>query len=1290
MTIKPRILGCPFFFDFPGNPANPKETITRRIVSIATRSIFSPRHTPVFPSNNHANCKCFSIGTLYSQSQPILPGKRAEIKSTKAFREEIHNFAPMKGESFRLPEIDQGKPEFSLFEGLTQKAGVRENKVFGDFSKYQKNPKIKPWNFLLEKLPDPDLNFKFLFKYLNKTSIEEPSLVSWNFPDSAISFSPGKTESEARFHENEVIFSRIQSYNPDLGFKLFAASEKIFNIAHENKETPIEETFFHSLIKSYQKLKPSTKSTVTLTGNFETRYEIGRNLILEAKTRVEPMCRDINPRQIEHKKIYHFARSSASPDFYHKITSAKEPVVNFRLELPARQQKKVFFTSTPGQIISTADNIQTLPDQKQFSTLRLFSKPLQQRLRLKLKRAGFRQREPEMNLLNTYRPEACFKPEKILKKPSSRSGFQISTHELLADFASKNLRRIFSKNRFAIKKTIFRFLTKSQARFCQTLLRKILHPSLPCPPAVAPLIRQVWRGTVAEKAQTASCFKVPVKLGEDFVQLLGRPGSFLMSLTRLDFTNISLPENRRRLKSPAGKFNIYHVESNCHCGDTGLNFLNFPGDFKKEFVEKISRRSRLATQPRTLKPKTETTATVKIKQKVELANQAILPKMFACTEGIEACLEIRSCLPKAIISELPLAMHALTGKSKERITQNHIVPPPDWQFKNRPFVCRLRLLPYPFGFPELSTPDFSLHLVLTAFKPCIRILNLASIRATGYNFQLSYRSFRSRFSLKDPQQWLFSGFNGRTHRALKVEYHQAAYPVEQLLKQLAKPKDFKFAWLEDENEHLSIDLPGISGMRATGQEKFPFPGQPVRLDFQPEKIEEFKPSLCQIKRMLARHYYPVCRDSIPMPWRISNRKNFGLIEKFSDTGAYFADKFGLVQHDDFSELRQPEIFAFLFQFAMAASAVRNLNPAYRGLFRQFFFPYCPETNDLTLSNHNFFEVDDTSSMVHFAPGEEIRTAQIISEAFSLNGLEKIEFRQTKNYPRLKRFKQFFEYYYPEVLPGFLQRAISESKPQLTQLLWILNFPERFGIRPQTDSPAGFFASTVIRPSPASFIGQKSERFFEPFSASWQKKTFSPKLFTDSPHWIILLKSFIGITTGELSCKAISTNICSHDWPEFTQPALQLNPAGFPALTSLNFNFNQSCPPEFFDYSVSPSCDTRMVISTFSGPNSIFASQNTAGLNFAKPSLKNAEFKSKTEDAQTMALPAQSHAGLKNIKSSLINLIDFKMQGKIFRLPPTGKVKGKKIRPASIGLNLPCPPDWLDMEIQHVDLGLQSN
>ncbi|MFZ5951561.1 MAG: hypothetical protein ACOYXC_12705 [Candidatus Rifleibacteriota bacterium] len=1290
MTIKARIPGCPFFFDFPRNPADRKETITRRIVSIATRSIFSPRHTPVFPSGNLANCKCFSIGTLYSQARPILPRKRADIKSIRAFREEILNFVPVKGEAFRLPEIDQKKPEFSLYERIAHKAENHEKMVFGDFSKLQKIPRIKPWNSFSERLLEPGLDFKFLFIDQHKTSIEEPSLSSWNFPNAAICLNQAGNRAEAKFNETEFQFSRLFSYKPDLNFTLFAPGEKVFCIADENEEAPVEETFFHSLIKSYQHLKPFAAPPATMTGNFETRHEIGRNLILEAKTRVEPMCRELNPRQIEREKVHHFARSSFSPEFDNKISSAEENVVNFRLELPVSHQKKISFTNTPAQITNSADNIQALPDQRQFSALRPLSRPLTQRLRLKLKRAGFRQRLLEMHLLKTYCPETSCKPEKILKSPASRSDFQISTHGLQAGFSSKYLKKIFCKARFALKKPDFRFLTRSQARFCQTLLKKISRPSLPCLPALVPLIRQTWRGRVAEKSKTASSFKVPVRLGEDFVQLLGRPGSFYMSLTRLDFTNISLPENRRRLKSPLGKFSISCAEYSSQFGDTGLNFLNLPEEVKKRFSERVARRTRLASQPRNLDLKPEAAVPVKIKQRIELSNRAVSPKKFACTAAIEDSLIIRNGMPTSICDELPLAMLALPGKVEERIAQNHIVPPPDWQFKSRPFICRLRLLPYPFGFPELSPPDFSLHPVLTAFKPAVRQLPTPSIRASGYNFQLSYRSFRSRFSLKDPQQWLFPEFPGKTHRALKIEFRQAAYPVEQLLNQLAKPDAFIFSWLENEYEKFNIDWPGISGTTTTSLNRFPFPGQPVRLDFQPEKIEEFQPSLCQIRRMLVRHYYPVCHDSIPMPWRISARKISVPITRFSDTGAKLADKFCLVQHDAFSDLRQPEVFAFFFQFSMAASGIRNFNTAYRGLFRQFLFPYCPEAGNFSLLNHNFFEIDDTSSIVNFAPGEEIRTGQIISEAFSLNSLEKIEFRQTQNYHPMKRFKQFFEYYYPEMLPRFFQRAISASKPQLTHLLWILNFPEKFGIRPRTSSTADFFAPSVIRPSPASFAGKKTETSTEPFSASWQKKTFSPKLCTDSPHWIILLKSFIGVTTGELSAKTLSTTISGHDFPVFAQPALRLNPADLSASTGLNFNFHQPCSPEFLGHSISPTSRTRIISSAFSSPASKSATNDKARFTFTGPALKNPEFNSKTEDIQAMSVPAQSPAGLKSQKSATINFIDFKMQGKIFRLPPTNKVKSKKFRPAKMGLNLPCTPDWLEMEMQHVDLGLQSN
>ncbi|MEW6713337.1 MAG: hypothetical protein AB1403_26185, partial [Candidatus Riflebacteria bacterium] len=314
---------------------------------------------------------------------------------------------------------------------------------------------------------------------------------------------------------------------------------------------------------------------------------------------------------------------------------------------------------------------------------------------------------------------------------------------------------------------------------------------------MVPLNRQIWRGSVAEKSRPASFFKVPVKFGEDFVQLLGRPGSFYMSLTRLDFTNISLPENRRRLKSPAGRFNVSKPDTLSQCGDTRLNFLNLPEESSKRFLERVVRRNRIAPQPRNLELKIENTRSARIKQNFNLANQPVSPKKFVGAANIEDRLEIRNSLPDSISDQLPLAMQALAGRFEKRITQSHIVPPPDWQFKSRPFICRLRLLPYPFGFPELSPPDFSLRPVLTVFKPAVRHLQTNSIRATGYKFQLSHRFFRSRFSLKDPQQWLFPKFPDKASQALKVDFRQAAYPVEQGLRQLARPEGFKFAWLKN-------------------------------------------------------------------------------------------------------------------------------------------------------------------------------------------------------------------------------------------------------------------------------------------------------------------------------------------------------------------------------------------------------------------------------------------------------------------------------------------------------------
>ena len=152
-------------------------------------------------------------------------------------------------------------------------------------------------------------------------------------------------------------------------------------------------------------------------------------------------------------------------------------------------------------------------------------------------------------------------------------------------------------------------------------------------------------------------------------------------------------------------------------------------------------------------------------------------------------------LPKQIVNQFKLELNIISAQPEQTLVQKDIIPPPGWKKEALKFICRLKLGPYPFGFPDFAFNPPYFYLLTTRDKYNIKDKNIDYINKESFFILTKDKLYVHDLSMKKPKRILHSDI---TPKNSPKEYYTSK-PNDKYLKQDQPQmiKSFNFSWLKE-------------------------------------------------------------------------------------------------------------------------------------------------------------------------------------------------------------------------------------------------------------------------------------------------------------------------------------------------------------------------------------------------------------------------------------------------------------------------------------------------------------
>ena len=788
---------------------------------------------------------------------------------------------------------------------------------------------------------------------------------------------------------------------------------------------------------------------------------------------------------------------------------------------------------------------------------------------------------------------------------------------------------------------------------------------------------------------------------KDFISLLARPKSFLMSVTRLSFTKIVLPMSRRRLKSKTSNF--WHFS-------TGLHRFKATALLNSYCVNQSQLQDLDFINPATPRKKMYCKQELPIKSLIskkfidlkEQFNSSILNKEKPLAKSIKnefPALNALDGLPAQICSELKLAFNIIKCKTGGTLYQKNIIEPSPWQFSSKPYLCRIKLMPFQFGFPTFCSKKFNLLTLQGCSEQVITDTDNSRLRIDHFYFTPKTRKFRSKYSLKDPKSWLFKGELLKRLPKTQQAYYGSSTPVNNSFYYPPTPAKYDFS-VSFKQKTLQLEKVLNSTFRGNMAEILKNFENFSPHWFQPEdysnsvlsEISKIKES--KITGLLLTPINLVCKTNYDQEFRQPEIKSKIRYFKRNLKLKRLAEP--VFRARDFKiSLNFKPIFAFYNKFPSIRKKIKIKLEKYHTRFRQFFFPYHPESVDKIENKLKFFTIEETSQTQDFDPSEEFRTSNIIE--FAPVGVEfktkyaikldirntDIDFNNETQESTLKSDLQSFETLKESKLP----ELDFESKNK---------FAPAFKSKEKITQTLKFFIKTEM----AKLSQRNISKFAKKLKIKLHKlqprldsrTRISTKFDMASIHWVILLSNFLKI------------NQSKANYP--LKPAIKHEFFKFKIPLNLSKNFNFFSKPDL-KFEQKHSCETirksnlqysfikpENYAQNYKAPTLSKAVTQKAKFSFTKlPELNLVAIKdrlklSRKETDRTIFKTDLPEANA--IKKEKKKLKLFKMDDKIVRSCEFTKLKATNSASEKNIYRHPTTPDWYDIEMDNPSFYVDTN
>jgi hypothetical protein len=1297
MTLKQKNLKSLAFFDFPSHPKEGKEFITRRLFSLASRPVLAAKNQPIIPSQNALASKCFTNSVLFIFEPPVQKHKRFKPGQLRHKPETESDYNHKAAQIFTAPEIVDGLPTLKVFTGSDISFEL-DLPFYFSWQQRQKKPVIYDFELSSESF--------VVAKFENKLicSAYSEAIAGFSSPEQlthhgnyhiACSVKEAAQPEFCPFelHLNSQTFGDFA----DLSLQI-QASQPIIELFLETSQTAFQTDFFHSLKTRQQSSVLPFAMPVEKKFAYDIKSNPGKNLVLDVKTDLYAKSGSNKPfdRKTKAGGIFKIACKADQMKISQTKLFSDASFSNIKARVAPQKEVKAAFQQAE---VKTPEKFKVQSKPGRFYepiSCRQFAVSKNLRLKLKLFRSSLAEKTFPMVVLHSYKPcPAKLVDEKIPIRFCNRKGLQPIFRSRL-DYRIEHLELLANRQAFFSKRTLMKFLTKSHARYGTLKLRKILASHLTGKVFDCPLKKQPFRGTISEKASTKKIFSHPSGRFVDFVGILGRPLFFLMSITDLEFTDIVLPEHKRRLKAPKGVLWNY-------CGKNETNSL--PKKLRTYSQNTVNSKkesfARVTTRRVTLKAARDLLAPLNRYKKAAgsynfLFDNELKDKTYALSlkRKLRQSFSFIDGLPSAVKALFNLAMPISDAIANEKAAQECLIQSPHWSKTSRAFNCRLRLLPYPFGFPTFRFKADKMFFLHKEYSGKIKADLEKEIGIPAFSFFPTKRFFYSKFSLKNPQKWLYPASQAIGKDIQNFPFHFFVSSPENSFVYPLKPTFYKHTWQNADIKKLfarsfslafNFDTTSFAKkfLKFTHEFSAMIHDWAVPAETIPVIEEE------QIDRLLLGRINLDCRfisgSNFAADQRISREKL--RIKRLKPVSLPTKVKFALKEKQ--AEVFCPEILAFYHNFPEIPSGIFITQKFFKARYRQFFFPYAPAHSDAGVSSERYFEIDDTSQVLNFDSYEDLRISQIAQLGFEILEKEKTDYLLPLTVSvgscEISAKYKLDDYLFPTC---FKIRKLKNYKRRFKRKDFSIG--KTFRIEKHLGLERRFPDFTFLyRAAPAQFAWN--------FSKSWAKPCLSdcknhelPGIFSmESVHWVILLKSFMQIAPAENKFETSDNILSEKDFflPEYTK----LKAASSNVLFERKLVLSALDEPAQPFYSADANAaawrlkvsDKSFVLNdwtkTAKKESSVSSKFNHESFAFSDKIFAK---KTKTERIKiSEKIPVDD--------SAKILFSDYKMHGPATVIVRRARQRADKLRPARSNFHPPYMPDWLDMEMDNIDKSVDN-
>lgn len=343
-------------------------------------------------------------------------------------------------------------------------------------------------------------------------------------------------------------------------------------------------------------------------------------------------------------------------------------------------------------------------------------------------------------------------------------------------------------------------------------------------------------------------------------------------------------------------------------------------------------------------------------------------------------------LPNQIAEFLPLDLKIIGIGLIKYLSQKNIIPPPGWKKINKKYVCKLKMGPFPFGFPDFSIVPPVFIALTTRDKYAIKDIIIENIYKESLFILTKTKLYLHELSMKNPKRLLFTSI---TPKNSPKEYYRAKGKQAPL--QLDRPtaiKDFSYSWEHEKSRrYISIIFNHYLIEEKNRTKKHLFVSSIlekssyyIKSNYLPSSIYSPMPNIEKLMLRAPIHSLNNGKATINLNGFIHSLLSYFKVLKTNLTNP------GFLYKELFSEMKQSKEWIFT-QKILKTYPAKEIAPIYTTRFRTFHFPYIPETQINLNENINFAKEFDYTSYYSCKFQEDFRLSQF---EFGLNELQKID------------------------------------------------------------------------------------------------------------------------------------------------------------------------------------------------------------------------------------------------------------------------------------------------------------